>query len=610
MDFQDKIYTVGIIDKILSGDHCRVKIVATKDHKNINVLTQEESEELFPPIGNVFGMAFFKNYPDFKQYDLIDLECVRNKRIDEEDSVNDLFMISNGSVKTHFIKTLPISNIVIDNHSIDLNKLQIDRSNLSGDFYGYTSTKIYGKFRFQDGHITAVNKKRIYVWDKSECKIFEYENRIFLLEEPDCERLVLDSMNNNQLFEWFRDYLKNVNLDYVTKLDTSTKWRTKIPLLFKELDEESSSLDKNRLERFEDKLMNISLSIADIRDFVEKSKNLKEIFDQAIERHKEEFKQEYVEKLEAYEIECDEKKLQKKKEVDKIQKLIEEKEHILHLKNNEIKELDVKLENININKERILSDFAIVKDVLSINGSTIDINSTEEDSYILEEVERIPNSIEVNNLDDYTHLLKIELSRYQKSPNVAERIVDLLSVFRAIFINSIELGIAIVESTGEAKFIIQHVEPDWLHFKDFWNNGLGAIWNSAQYNPNILHFLILEDINMSSPECYARPLLDVIRGVRKRIPYAKTVFPENLKILATKASTEEPEIGLKLNKDTFYNWGAIGFSIDMDKVSSEIFKKTDGYLSLDNLISFKPDELSVEELLCGLENEYDNLFDN
>ena len=110
-------------------------------------------------------------------------------------------------------------------------------------------------------------------------------------------------------------------------------------------------------------------------------------------------------------------------------------------------------------------------------------------------------------------------------------------------------------TTNNAFYIIQQIEPDWLHFSDFWKNGLGAIWKSAHDYPDKLHFLFLEDINMSSPECYARPLLDMITGIRMLIPFGKTQYPGNLKIIATKISTENPEIGLPLIRTNFHGMG-------------------------------------------------------
>ena len=81
--------------------------------------------------------------------------------------------------------------------------------------------------------------------------------------------------------------------------------------------------------------------------------------------------------------------------------------------------------------------------------------------------------------------------------------------------------------------------------------------------PCLLVIYFLEDVNLSSPECYAKPLLDVVRVIRKRIPYAESSYPQNLRILMTKASVEDPAIGLPVIQDTFDCVGFYGFGADL-----------------------------------------------
>jgi hypothetical protein len=171
------------------------------------------------------------------------------------------------------------------------------------------------------------------------------------------------------------------------------------------------------------------------------------------------------------------------------------------------------------------------------------------------------------------------------------------------------LGIAFAEAVGNTNYIIQQVEPDWLHFSDFWKNGLGAIWHSAHNHPEILHFLFLEDINLSSPECYARPLFDVINGIRKHIPYGKTAYPENLKIFATKASTVEPEIGLPLIEKTFEGWGAVGFNDKLYETSDSDYKSLSGFIISESLNLFQPDEFEIKDIKLAVKQDFKNLFE-
>jgi hypothetical protein len=184
-----------------------------------------------------------------------------------------------------------------------------------------------------------------------------------------------------------------------------------------------------------------------------------------------------------------------------------------------------------------------------------------------------------------------------------------MAIYKTILVKDIAIGVAIAESTNNCKYIIQQVEADWLHFKDFWNNGLGSLWQSAKENPSQMHFLLLEDMNMSSPELYARPLTDILRGIRKQIPFGKTSFPENLRIIGTLAPVEDPKIGLPIFEQTFKDWGEIGFRGNIFKTNEIKVINEDGYLSPSILNeTFFPDELDIEEIQSDVNNVLSELF--
>lgn len=610
MAFEEKNKAIGIIENVLSGGCCQIKVLALKGDNDIEFLNLSEQRDMFPPRGYVFGASFMKKYPQYKQNDLVEVDYVENESESAGDIGKDFYIISQINTKRHYINSFHLKNIVITNGNIDLSKIEIDSNGFNGDFYVYSSTKIYGKLRLKDGKISPIKSKRLYAWNLSECKVLRYGEALFLLEEPKGDYFVYDCMTDDNLFEWFRGNLKKISSGYVNELDQKTQWRKEMPELLKESDSETYELDKNRFVRIKDKLESLSLSFDEINFFVDNSDNLKEAFCNSIENHKAELRLVYEKEIIAYEVENRDKKNQLCRTLDKLEKQIKESSIISGLRRDEIVEAESKLSDININKDRILSDFSVIKEVLGIgNHNIMPVNSLEYDSFVVEQIEKCSDTKIINTRDQYINRLKNKLSKHDLFPNYATNIVDQLSIYKSIFIKDIEVGIAIVEATGDTKYVIQNVEPDWLHFKDFWNNGLGSIWISAHENPDKIHFLLLEDINMSSPECYARPLLDVINGYRKIIPYGKTGYPENLKILATKASTENPEIGLKLNKHTFKNWGAVAYTGDIRRSAETVCENVDGYINMDMLKPHLPDEFSIEEIKDGIARKYDNLFD-
>src|SRR5680860_201823 len=119
--------------------------------------------------------------------------------------------------------------------------------------------------------------------------------------------MVLDCMDDKQLFDWFRDELRKVEPDYVKLLDKKVRWRTEIPRLFSEADKKRYEVDKVRFERIKEKFSVLDLSISDITTLVEKSDSLQAAFINAIETHKEEYKREYKNQFEEYRIDFEEK---------------------------------------------------------------------------------------------------------------------------------------------------------------------------------------------------------------------------------------------------------------------------------------------------------------
>jgi len=287
---------------------------------------------------------------------------------------------------------------------------------------------------------------------------------------------------------------------------------------------------------------------------------------------------------------------QKKTEEDSLAKLAKQ-----------IIETETQLTKIKENKDRIIQDFSIIKEVLQ--GQNQCNNSIQENhnSFVVEEIIDGGND-SIITIEEFEEQLRYHLSNNAINPQFATKIINIISTQKAILVKDIRIGLSIVEATNNAKYIIQQVEPDWLHFKDFWDNGLGEIWNSAHNSPDKFHFLLLEDINMSALECYCRPLLDILTGVRKKIPYGQTPYPNNLKIIATYAPFEEPKIGLPIYRNTFDNWGAIGFRFDINGQTELLSKPESKILTVDFLNNRNIDEFEITNILNDIKTELNSIF--
>lgn len=582
---------IGIVDHELGGRSARIKVLAFITPNNqVNILNELEAMNLFPSKGFVFEPGFFHNH-HFQEKDIICFSAEENEMaIDGKD----IFRIAESQkVQKYGIKARRIKGFYKKDLTTDLSKIMLIDDDSDGEFYGVTDKYIIGKLRKKGNVIEPALYNRIKVWDIDDQNILDLKSQILLHDKPSGENIILDCMDDKKLFEWFRLKLDQIDHDYVTLLDKKGKWRDEFPKLLLKENKEVFEVETIRLRRLTEAIKNISLSFNDIKTFVEKSDYLKTLFLATINSHKEEFQAGYKKELDSFKKEIEIQKEIIQEELDILKNKKEEKENEIKVIVETLEQQKKQVDLINQNKERILSDFSIISDVLSLNQNNDKEEPDLDHLFIMESFKFTMGTEPFSNRLDFSDNLKYYLKKYQLFPNYAKRMIDIISSSKAILLKDIRLGIAFAEATNNANYIIQQVEPDWLHFQDFWKNGLGEIWQSAHQYPDKLHLLFLQDLNLSSPECYARPLLDMISGIRKRIPFGNNSYPNNLKIMATRLPSHNPEIGLPVYEQTFLDWSTLGYSGDIYKKSNEINKSTKGFLTTEQLDSFKSDELDL-----------------
>jgi hypothetical protein len=615
MEFDfEKHRVVGIVqNKHVNNDNVKIKpyaIVAEND--SIFKINDNKAIEIFKPNGLIFSFDFFK-YHSFNPGEIIEIN-VRPNNLPKEGH-DELIL---GRICNKFgISVYPVKGFNVKNQSIDLSNIQIVGDYEDGVFFGITDKYIIGRFKIHNEVLSPVENNKIYRWDvdENENNLIRSNSYTRLIEEPISEYSIVDCMSSDDLFDWFKKKLIHVDYESVKKLNSIGKWQKEIPKFFEASSKSDVEIESLRLKRIEDYFNQIELSRTEIYDFMSTSTSLRSLFIKSIDKHKDDFKSEYSKELKEYENEISKKKNELIIDLEKTEQDAKTKISAFNTEINkkqietqkaivEFEQAKQRLIEIEKEKSRIISDFGIIKEVLSLSGATT--NSITESSYILEEV--ATEHDEILNVKDFTNNIQYYLSDFKRNPDFAKRIFETMLVYKALFIKDIRIALSVIKASGNAKYIIQHTEPDWLHFKDFWNNGLSTIWNSAHGNPEIPHFFVLEDVNLSSPECYARPLLDVIAGIRSKILFAETSYPNNLIIFATKASSQNPTIGLKLYEETFPDWGSVAFENNIDRISSKQFSLINGKIdstvfSLDNL------ESDIDEIKISVSAEYEHLFD-
>lgn len=112
----------------------------------------------------------------------------------------------------------------------------------------------------------------------------------------------------------------------------------------------------------------------------------------------------------------------------------------------------------------------------------------------------------------------------------------------------IRTGVFIVNALGNSVYQLCQPSPQWISFKDFWNESLSVIWESAHKNTDVWHFLLIDNFNIALPECWGMPLWNIVSGKTTILPCAaQPKYPTNLRIIVSLAPTtseDNSHIGL------------------------------------------------------------------
>lgn len=284
-----------------------------------------------------------------------------------------------------------------------------------------------------------------------------------------------------------------------------------------------------------------------------------------------------------------------------------------------IEELENMLHSIEDNKEHIINDFAVIKDVMQIivsqktkqailphptfqktnNNAPTDFGETIESLNDESEEIKLPQTFKTR--------LEFYLTKNNRKTEIAKKIGQYMVHYKAILVPDNRIIHSIIKATGRCKYSIQYVTPEWRSFSNVWNNGLNTMIHSCISNPDIIHYYILENINMSYLPCYLQPIVDISMGLRINFPNTEIIFPDNLRLLLTSTAEE----GLPLAQQSIRYFGCLqndDYTIDEKKENLYSNEKSDktGYLKADmlkNMRSISP--IPSNEYLSYIQSDYE-----
>jgi hypothetical protein len=141
-----------------------------------------------------------------------------------------------------------------------------------------------------------------------------------------------------------------------------------------------------------------------------------------------------------------------------------------------------------------------------------------------------------------------------------------LKKYSAFKTNDIRTGIFLASVLGNSIYQLCQPSPKWIEFKNFWEESLRCIWVSAHAKPDVWHFLLIENYNLALPECWGKPLWNILEEKTMLLPFAKEPsYPNNLSIIVSQASTEsEDNTHIGLPTAVAEIWPDINISFDCE----------------------------------------------
>ncbi len=520
----------GTIDE-QRGEHARIKVVSFKKD-GIYINTPLEIKKEFPPEGFVFAPHFFNHF-EYRLNSLIEFPFSDFKSNKKD---GDSFLLDfNVDIKLIGFPIFKISeNILLSQYSINQTILNNYSERFdSQHFYIQYNEALYGPFKNLNTEILPKVGKEVCKYELPELSIYTSGESSYLLTAPLRNSDLIDCMTSVQLNTWLKDQIKNLKLD----IDFSS--------LAKALESQQlAGLDIDRMKRVLTGIDQIALTHSELKYLAESSEKLEILYNRLLNKAKAELKEELINPA-----------LDEKSEIEaKISELKNSKEKLLREMNQYKEKFDViknEYDFIANNKERLIQDIKVYTEVsITKSISTPKLFTYYEDVF---ELKQNP----YHDIQEFINVFNETLENSDDAKNKLGNISILqLKEIKCFISHSIEIILQIAKLSNNCKIIIQQVEPDWLKFEYLLENGLKQIWDSAFKNPDVIHFFILEDINMASIECYGKPLLDFINRIRLKLPGLDSPMPNNLWVFGVPLAEKKGfDFGLPLIKETYKNWG-------------------------------------------------------
>lgn len=562
----DNNKVIGYVDIQLNGN-ASVEIVGYVDsHYEFHKLDSEEICEIFPPRGRVFAHNFIQKYDNLRN----NLVCISVKPNEKEGDNYDAYVWDkSGGAYGYGMRLITLK--VSINEDGENNYCIFKENGLIGvdtDKYVLVDNRVFFIKSDNEEHLIPYwNASRLSITDAPYGKKYITD---FRLPKEDG---YIDITNNNQLVDWFvskvlrknwskitigcsfkeigpilinafeDNNIKNLPHNiYASRWERLKRIEANFTLTLEEFSHISeipwvTTLVKNTIEAYKQDLIN-EISA----DYKRQLEQLKEDYDSQIEIEKERYEKEEKVLEENYQnkillLKDEEKEVTTKVEDRKVE--LELLYETIASRKEEVGKIESLIEKANERKDGILTDFAIIKDVLGGQSPNEGVFIPTTQNFIsIESIEGVHT--ECMFFTAYGKSLEEMFKANQMPYDKASTITKILAFYKTVLVPDVAFATALIYAAQKCFYGVEYVNVGWKSFIDLWEEGLGQMVSHCYENLETMHFLILQNINLSYLPNYLQPLVDMQMGILSKFPRTEITFPNNLRILCT--STDEEVI--------------------------------------------------------------------
>ena len=547
---------VGYVD-ILPNGNANIDIVGYVDRLNkYHHLNSKEINNTFPPKGRVFAHNFVQKYESFRN-SLVCLAVMPNAKDGEG---LDSYIWDKSVTVYEFgtkLKSLK-ANLNEDGENNfrifqenDLIETESDKFILCGD-------KVY--------YIKAQSRERLIpYWNISSLDIIDtsfgkkYIPSSQLPEKDGC----IDITNDDQLINWFMTKILRKHYSEIVAGESFDVVEQYLVKAFNDMKNLTPNVHKSRLERIKRISTNFIMTLDElhaisdipwvknvIQQTVEAHKQslisdtsaeYKDLLDKLKEEHETQIELEkirYEEKLKELEtqfnasastISENEAKATAKLEEKKLE--IEILDETIATKKKDVENVEQLIKKANERKNDLISDFSIIKEVFGM-GSPVSSPTLSKFSKTLniESIDQVGTECMMYNA--YKKSLEDTLKANKLPHQNASTIADMMAEYKLLLVHDGVYAMAIIHAAQKCYYGVEYVNVGWKSFDDLWTEGLQEMVQHCNNKPEQMHFLILQNINLSYLPNYLQPILDIQMGLSPDFPCG-IQFPDNLRILCT-----------------------------------------------------------------------------